>query len=165
MITYKTDAGEYRIIHDEWIPEQDRAMLLKDAGQRSARKLRRSFAQADATEAAWNAAATPAQRRIGWGDAWRQDFPGNQLMRAAVIYGRVLTLFEVIEAEQATHCTIAELDQVIARIREGYGHGWRYVRGYSQIEPDGEPGYTHIAVMTPLTIAEFDAARAAGWPA
>lgn len=165
MITYTADDGELRIIDREWLNPTDQAILLKGQSRRTAGKLRRSFAALEQQETAWNAAATPAQHQITWGCWYRQDFTGNALLNGAVIYGRVLPLFEIIEAEEAAGAGTAEIDQLVARIREGYVRGWRHVRGHSIAEPHGETGETHVACMTAITGAEFEAAQLAGWPA
>lgn len=165
MITYMTDDGELRIIDREWLNTAEQAILLKGASHSTARKLRRSFTALDAQETAWNTTATPAQHQITWGCWYRQDFTGNALLNGAVIYGRVLPLFEIIDAEEAAGASTPEIDQLVARIKEGYVRGWRHVRGHSIAEPHGETGETHVACMTAITRAEFEAARAAGWPA
>ena len=165
MITYTADDGDLRIIDREWLNDTEAAVLLLGQSQRTARKLRRLIADLARQETALKAATTPAQAAITYGDHYRYDFPGNKLMAAAVVYGQVLPLFGIIEAERAAGAGTAEIDQLVARIREGYRRGWRHVRAWSAREPGGETGDTHVGVMEPLTAAEFAVARAAGWPA
>lgn len=165
MITFIGDDGDLQIIDLDWLNQAEQAMLLRGQSQRTAGKLRRLFADLAGREAALRAAVTPAQAAITYGDYYRYDFGGSPVQDSAVIYGQVLPLFGVIAAERAAGAGPGEIDQLVARIREGYARGWRHVRAWSAGEPDGETGDTHIGAMEPLTAAQFDAARRAGWPA
>lgn len=116
-----------------------------------------------------------------WGDFWTSDWAGVRC------YGYVEPLFDVIAAEYAAILRAAGLDPggdpeasawaghvldaaepevqgLVDRIRELWSRGWVQGVGYSEREPDGEHGYTHLAMITKITPAAFEAARAAGWP-
>ena len=130
------------------------------------RELTARFARLRERDMTLLALATPAQLAIGWGDHWTcttQD--------GLTCWGRVEPLGEMMTAEIAAsvrlgvpHADIeTEMQARVEAIKENYARGWRSGRGWSVVEPDGEVGYVHVAILTPCTPAEFAAARARRW--
>lgn len=58
----------------------------------------------------------------------------------------------------------AKIEQGVARLWRGQARGWRYCAAYSRNYPEAELDDQHVALMQPISAAEFAAARALGWP-
>jgi hypothetical protein len=92
-------------------------------------------------------------------DHWRQTTDSG-----LVIYGKAFTLAEIEDAEkQDMGDTVADVEKQLATIRGYHQQGLRYSRCYSALCPAGEGGYHHISYLVPITAAQFEDARQAGW--
>lgn len=119
------------------------------------------FAEMARQEDLANQRVTDAQRMIGTeGHHWwyRTDMP-------FLIMGHVPTLTETMAAERTYYGDPLEGEEAEEwedqrrSLQERWDRGYRYGRAYSEVEPDGELGDTHISCMVECTEADFDAAR------
>lgn len=103
-----------------------------------------------AEDAEMRAQARADQNAVTWGDHFVRYYDD------LTIYGEIPTLhwWQVNEPED-----FRRWDQPGST----YSAGYRFARHYSTTTPAGEPGYTHVASMTPIDADEFDYARARGW--
>lgn len=113
-------------------------------------------------EDAANERATQEQRDIGYGDYFirtRRSF-GDEL----TIYGHIMTRDEFITSERDAGSPEDELSWTLEGMDSSYTRGYRFGWCYSEVEPDGELGSTHVSTMTrKITKEEFDAARERNW--
>lgn len=110
-----------------------------------------AFAAMDAAEDAANSRLTPGQIRLR-DDVehvryWVQAIPEYDL----VIYGKVPPIAEV---QPGAGFDVAENRQ------RGYLTG----TAFSNVEPTGEHGDTHVSQVVPITPTEFVLAQRLGWP-
>jgi hypothetical protein len=108
-------------------------------------------------EADAQAAATPGQNAIAWGDFFERNWLGLR------IYGRISTLKEFRETERGLGASLAEIRYEEAGLKDAYSRGYRYGRCFSVAEPEGEVGSTHVVTMRKITEAEFNEAKNRGW--
>lgn len=142
------------------------AAHLADVIPAQGRELAARFTRLRRRDLAYLARATPEQLAIGWGDHWTCTTPTG-----LTCWGRVEPLGEMMEQELAATLKAgvppdqagAEVQARVEAIKENYTRGWRSGRGWSVVEPDGEHGYVHVAILTPCTAAEFEGARARRW--
>lgn len=99
--------------------------------------------------------ATPDQFAVSWGDHFLRVYDTG-----LHIYAEMPTLDWYTRNNPAEH----DLDRWDA---PGgiYAAGYRFGRHYSVACPAGEPGFTHVAHLAPITASEFDDARVRGWAA
>jgi hypothetical protein len=108
-------------------------------------------------EALANAALTPEQREIGYGDHWVRQYDD------ILIFGYIPTFEEIEAQERALGAEDEEIQFELEMFIDSYGRGYRYGKCYSVVEPDGEWGSTHIVSMVKITKEQFDFARANNW--
>lgn len=121
-----------------------------------------AFAAMAAREDAANERTTDEQRAIGYGDYFTRVWEtwGDRL----VIYGYIFTRDEFIKEERDAGSPEAELAWTLERMDSSYARGYRFGWCYSEVEPDGELGSTHVSTMLrKITREEFEAAKARGW--
>lgn len=106
-------------------------------------------------DATWRDLATPEQFAVSWGDHFLR-VTGDGLH----IYAEAPTLEWFLLHNPAEH----DMDEWDAP-GGVYAAGYRFARHYSLAMPGGEPGFTHVAHLTPITASEFDDARSRGWAA
>lgn len=106
-----------------------------------------------------NQRAEPWQKDITYGDYFIRDWAG------LLIYGHITTKEEFTRSEAALGADTAEINHEWSTLENAYNRGYRYGWCYSQVEPDGEPGNTHISSMDrKITKEEFQWAKEHGWP-
>lgn len=115
-----------------------------------------------ADEDAANRAATPEQQAIGYGDYFIRLWPVMMEDNLA-IYGQVMPRDKFIEEEKNAGADDAELSWTVSTHDSAFKRGYRFGWHYSEVEPDGELGSTHVSVMMKISKEEFDAARDRGW--
>jgi len=171
VIQYEAKTHPLMVVDAEYIDQVTEQLLLTTATEAALPKVREAIQQIRGRERRYQLAATAEQQAIGWGDCFRYTWKpdgrhilAGSLAEGVTIYGQVMTRAEVRHSELAAGASHDEAQAALRRIMHAYGRGWRHGRCYSVIEPDGESGDTHVAVMTPITAGEFEAARAAGWP-
>jgi len=101
--------------------------------------------------------ATIAQNAITYGDYWMriwEDF---------LICGYIYTKEEMDAIEVKLGASQEELEYEHRVYDASYKDGFRFGRAYSQIEPDGELGDTHVSDMTKITKEEFESAKILNW--
>lgn len=124
-----------------------------------------AFAAMAAQEDAANRRTTPEQKAIGYGDYFIRDYEtmfgfGESL----TIYGYIMTRDEFIESERDAGSPEDELAWTLERMDSSYERGYRFGWCYSEVEPDGELGSTHVSTMTrKISKEEFEAAKERGW--
>jgi hypothetical protein len=164
-ITYTAATGDLMMAMQECFADGEVAGHLALCRPDGRRALAAQFAELRARDTAAFARATPVQLAISWGDCWVWHGPG------LTCWGYIETLTDVIGAELAA-CeragmpgdeAMAATQRTVGYITENYARGWRHGRGYSVIEPAGEPGYCHVSVLEPVTREQFAAAAARGW--
>lgn len=162
MLTYRAADGSVVMADFEFFTSDMEEVMIASAAPSSVAALEKHFAAARAAEQAMNERATSAQRAIGYGDCVTRQWqhPGHGEL---TIYGAVLTLDLVAREEQVRGASDREIAALTVRLDIGYARGWRYGRWHSAISPEGEYGAAHVADLTPITAAEFDAAQFAGW--
>lgn len=126
------------------------------------------FAEMARQEDLANDKVTDAQRIIGTeGHHWWM-----RLDHSFLIVGHVPTIDQTIAAERAyfpkdkadwNEEQTEEYESIIAGMYERWGRGYRFGRAYSEVEPRGELGDTHIVEMIEITEAEFDVAQRCGF--
>lgn len=164
-VTYTAAAGDLMMAMQDCFADAEVTGHLANCHPAGRRALAARFAELRDRDTAALARAAPAQLAIGWGDCWRWDGPG------LTCYGYVETLLDVIDGELAAcarhqiprDLALADTQRTVGYIVENYARGWRHGRGYSVIEPEGEPGYSHVSVLAPVSRAQFAAAAARGW--
>lgn len=143
------------------------ASHLADCIPGQSRELAARFARLRQRDLDLLALATPEQLAIGWGDHWTWTSPSSGLACWGWVEPLATMMAQEFEACARHGIPQAQAEpEVQARadaIKENYGRGWRSGRGWSVVEPDGEYGYSHVALLTPCTRAEFAAAAARGW--
>jgi len=164
LITYPSTSGTAVVMWVEYLTRDQENKLTADAAPAARMSLARIFGQMRAREARLQEAATPAQRAITWGGYWAAPQPGAP-EGPYTAYGRVSTPDEVAQRNAAAGVPMSEAAAEDQGLRAGYQRGWRYGRVYSPHIPEGEYGDEHVAEMIPISAAQFEAARAAGWPA
>jgi hypothetical protein len=176
VISFKGTDGSMIVADLEYVEPEQEAALMAAAATAARPSLARGIVQLRQREAIWQAQATAAQQRIGWGDHFAvRVHPGmdpvfrpSPMMPSLTVYGTVPTREQFRAAEQDAAVVLgpdaAEVERTTGSADRAYKRGWRQVRVYSVIDPDGDLGAYHVAVMIPLTGAQFRAARAAGWP-
>lgn len=65
------------------------------------------------------------------------------------------------EYEESLDEAVYEIRSMVESRKRGYLRGW----AYSMVEPEGEPGSTHVANTMPISREAFEEARAHGWRA
>ena len=104
-----------------------------------------------------NEAVTDEQRNIAYGDYWvRHDQP-------VVIYGYIMTREELEHGELEAGAEPDELVETMRVMDSSYARGYRFGRCYSEWEPEGELGSTHISCMIKITREQFEHAQSRGW--
>lgn len=99
------------------------------------------------------------QKEVTYGDYFIRMWGG------LTIYGHILTKEEFVKGESALGADKAEIDFEWSMIENSYRRGYRYGWCYSQMEPQGEPGSTHISAMDrKISKEEFEEAKKLGWP-
>jgi hypothetical protein len=102
---------------------------------------------------------TYGQLDIGYGDyfirVWDRDL---------VIYGKVIPREELVADEKRLGADDRELSWTMNAHDKAYARGYRFGWCYSEAEPDGELGSTHVSSMLKkITKEEFEAAKVNGW--
>jgi hypothetical protein len=151
--------------------------LMGDARPADRPNVARTLAAMAVMERRLLAMASPAQRAIGWGSwVWMRFEPQPGWVsvpdRAVTVYGYIFTQSELERREREAmaklmgmgHQPVQNPADTVAACHESHRLGWRYGTWYSEIEPGGEPGENHIAMLHRLSRVQFEAARAAGWP-
>lgn len=119
------------------------------------------FTAQQAREEAANNRCTEEQKSITWGDYFeRLDSPDRYGLQ---IFGYIYTREEFSQLEVECGAEEDELAFELDIRDQSHSRGYRYGRCYSEWEPDGEIGSTHISVMRKITRSEFEAARDSGW--
>jgi len=161
VITYEARDGTVVLFAEEFTTEADERAMIATASPRAMAAPLDGFTRAHAEEAEMSRRATDAQRAITWGDcATRVWCPARG---PVTIWGTITPLALVARDERDAGAGAAEVIALIARLEDGYARGWRYGRWHSVISPEGEYGAAHIADLTPVSVAEFDAAQWNGW--
>jgi len=118
----------------------------------SGESLEALFAEMRANEDAANAQVRPEQAALTWGDHFLRLYPmGEQVL---AIFGRIPSAEEFERSEGSDG---------LARHTEIMERGYRFAWCHSIIEPEGEPGDTHVVTVWPITEAQFAEAKAVGW--
>lgn len=98
------------------------------------------------------------QSSITYGDYFIREQSG------VLIYGRVTPIDEFIAEEKRLGASEAEVNYELSTIQNSYSRGYRYGWCYSEVEPTGELGSTHVStILRKITLEEFEAAKARGW--
>lgn len=108
-------------------------------------------------EEAANARVSPGQAEIGYGAWWLRPYED------ITIFGYVPTEDEVRASEGGEGADEEELQYTLEMLADAHRRGYRYGKAYSEIEPEGEWGSTHISTMVEITQAQFERAREVGW--
>ena len=168
-------SGTDRVILDiEYIDREDEDVILASAARPARPGLAKFFLQLRCRESRFAAMATDIQRAIGYGDHfafWAGD-GGSRLTAPGghMVYGYIPTRREFAESEMAIADALADAvdpagaARTIEQASRAYERGWRHVTAFSVTDPDGDPGELHVAMMTPISAAQFRAARRDGWP-
>jgi hypothetical protein len=112
--------------------------------------------QAEEEELA-NQELLPSQKKIVWGSYFLR-MSGN-----VPIFARVYTFEELKLSEINAGAEGEELESILQRAKNIYERGYRTGVHYSQIEPQGEYGDTHISNCWPITQSDFESAQMTGW--
>lgn len=112
-------------------------------------------------EQAANAAAYPWQQEITWGSYFMRPMPEYGF----VIFGSIPSKeeFLAMEAPKDDPNYRAEVDEEWNGPGGLMERGYRFAQHFSVAEPDGEWGSTHVSTMIPITVEDFEFARAALW--
>lgn len=170
MIYFQSVNDDLVMVDAEFLDEAMEARLLQFAANPG--ELAGMFALMHQHEQRLSHAATDEQRAIGYGDYAYVDIDADGAavlagtgMRAdgARVFGYIRTLVEIRQLERAAGAEERETNDVIRRTRDGFARGWRYGRWFSVISPGGELGAHHVACLTRMTAAQFQAMQAAGW--
>lgn len=103
-------------------------------------------------EEAANAATHPCQTAITYGDYWMRPYQeGDDFI---LIFGRVHTIEELLQVED---------DETMPGIYERYKRGYRFGMAWSQWEPRGEFGDTHVSQMIPISKELFEIGQDRDW--
>lgn len=94
--------------------------------------------------------ALPEQRSLTWGSYFLRAMPEL----GYYIFGRVFTVEEIAADEEPI---------VVTGKQRSHERGYRYGIYHSVVEPDGEIGDTHMALLWPITEEDFNKAKEAGW--
>lgn len=108
-------------------------------------------------EAAANQQVTPEQAEIGFDAYWMRPFDDF------IIFGHIPTPEAIEASERSLGATEEELDYTMEAIKEAHDRGYRYGQAYSEVEPEGEWGSTHISTMVQITKDQFEAAKGHQW--
>jgi hypothetical protein len=117
-------------------------------------------------EDAANKRVTPEQRDIGYGDYFIRIWDAGRMFGdpPLIVYGHVTPRDKWIADERDAGADDAELSWSMQAHDSAYQRGYRFGWHYSEVEPDGELGSTHVSVMArKISREEFDAARERGW--
>lgn len=166
--------GGMRILDIEYVNPGDDDMLLEGLDAAAQAALAKTLVQLRQRETIWAAQATEQQRAIGWGDyaVYRWTGTTDPVFRAPLagltepvtIYVDIPTREQFRANERRTGAGEAEVGRSLAAMDKAFSRGWRDARCYSAVDPDGDLGQVHVAVLTKITGEQFRAARAAGWP-
>ena len=176
IMTYTSVKGDMVMADLAHVTRRQERFLMGDAQPADKLTVARTLAAMAVTERRLLAMASPAQRAIGWGSwVWMRFEPRPGWLsgtdRAVTIYGYIFTQSELERREREALARLMELGHAgqdpadtVAACCESHRLGWRYGSWYSEIEPEGEPGENHVAMLSRLSRVQFEAARAAGWP-
>lgn len=166
--------GGMTILDLEYVNPGDDDALMEGLDAKARAALSKVLVKLRQRETIWRARATTAQLAIGWGGyamyRWTPDsdpvFGGGPAILAepVTIYVHIPTREQFRAAERKTGASEAEVGRSLADMDKAYARGWRDVRAFSRIEPGGDLGQVHCAVLTAITGGQFHAAKAAGWP-
>lgn len=112
-------------------------------------------------EAELLAACSDEQRAIGWGDCFLRIYREQPSDPPLLIFGEIPSEQEFWRREEELGGKNLPLER--KRMADVYRRGYRFAQHYSQAEPRGEPGETHISQMRPLGREQFELARACSW--
>lgn len=115
------------------------------------------FAWMREREQAANDRVSPEQAEIGYGAWWMRPYED------IIIFGYVPTQEEQEASERALGADDEEIEYQRDMLADAYGRGYRYGKAYSEIEPEGEWGSTHISTMVEISEELFNLARDRGW--
>lgn len=104
----------------------------------------------------------PWQWAIGYGDHWMRSITafGQESMP---VFGYVLTLNEIEQAEMETGSDEDELAYTITQTENSFRRGYRFSRFYSMTESEGELGNVHVSNLYPITAEQFELAKSKEW--
>lgn len=156
VISYRAWSGLQLMVDVDHVTPAERALMLATCHHVDYGKLRAGLDLVADREKQLNAHATAEQKAIGWGGyAWLRwnGAPGD--LPACTVYGQLHSEAESRAGEDAG---------TWEHVQAAFAAGWRYGRWYSAREPGGAEGPNHLGHLHPLSAAQFEAARAAGWP-
>lgn len=104
-----------------------------------------------------NQQVTQVQWDIGWGDYWAREVQMGP--ETVAIVGYVLTEQETEDQERDAGAEEWEIADETQALREAHERGYRFGWAYSEIEPHGELGSTHVLNMAPISREEFEQCR------
>lgn len=107
------------------------------------------------SEATANEALVPAQIEL------RDDVEHTRWFCRPYPQLGILIFGEVMSAETLQAKEPEVWRDLLETRKRGYLFGWCY----SEVEPSGEPGDTHVAHVMPISQAAFEEAKAHGWKA
>lgn len=176
IMSYTSVTGNAVMAELAHATQRQERFLMGDARPADKLTVARTLAAMAITERRLLATASPAQRAIGWGSwAWMRFEPRMGVLsipdRPLTIYGYIFTQSELERREREALARLMAMGHAaqdpadtIAACHESHRLGWRYGTWYSEIEPEGEPGENHVAMLHRLSRVQFEAARTAGWP-